>query len=116
MSKRPKLFGRKEPTWAVKGEWSSHATAHEMCSCPGWERRAASAMLVEPCSDSDSSPVEKRVVVPARHAYSHSASRGRRQAAPSLPLSHSQNATASCHATLLTGWSSVCVKPGFRQV
>ena len=50
----------------------------------------------------------KRVVVPARHAYSHSASVGKRQrkAPPRSSVSLLQNAVASCHVTNTTGWAS----------
>ena len=54
------------------------------------------------------SPVLNGVVVPARHAYSHSASVGRRYGLPSFFDSHSQKATACCQLTNVTGSSSPC--------
>ena len=44
-------------------------------------------------------PDQKAVFVPARQAYSDSASVGRRQGLPSLRLSHRQKAAASCQLT-----------------
>src|SRR5262245_47447492 len=74
-----------------------------------------SAMFPTAASPSGSSPLEYFLVVPVRQAYSHSASVGSLYLAPSLWLSHSQNATASFQLTLTTGCSSVCLKPGFCQ-
>src|SRR5262245_61548601 len=64
---------------------------------------------------STASPRMNRLVVPARQAYSHSASVGSRYVRPSFLLSHAQNATASCQFTLTTGWLSFCGWPGSRH-
>src|SRR4051812_42907841 len=48
-------------------------------------------------------PVEKGVVVPARQAYSHSASVGRRYGFLSLACSFLQNSWQSSHETFSTG-------------
>ena len=61
----------------------------------------------------ESSPEENRVVVPARQAYSHSASVGSRYFLPSFLLSQAQKAAASFQLTLTTGCRSVC---SFHQV
>src|SRR5205807_305259 len=54
-------------------------------------------------------------VVPARQAYSHSASVGRRNGLPSRRDSHSQNATARCQVTNVTGSSSVLLTPALPR-
>ena len=53
------------------------------------------------------SPVWYGVVVPARQAYSHSASVGRRKVRPVFADSHSQYATASAQVTSVTAWLSL---------
>ena len=57
-------------------------------------------------------PKAKGIVVPARQAYSHSASVGSRTGLPEWPASHLQKFSASAWLTQVTGWSSVCRKPG----
>src|ERR1017187_9809860 len=61
----------------------------------------------------NASPLQKSVFVPARQAYSHSASVGRRQVLPSFALNHLQNAMASSQLTPVAqgakdpvGWKS----------
>ena len=64
---------------------------------------------------------EKGVWVPAREAYSHSASVGNRYIFPSLRLNHRINAWASFHETQVTGSlllkdSLISPYPGLRQL
>src|SRR3954454_22429662 len=78
--------------------------------------KVASGTLATFSSSAGSSPQKKRVVVPARHANSHSASVGRRYLLPSFLLSQAQNARASFQLTPTTGWSSLrSVRPVMRQ-
>src|SRR5438067_1313834 len=114
MSKRPKAFGRNRPTGAVKTKPSFALIACVQSGC--FSFAVPSDTLPTIASDSRSSPEENRVVRPARQAYSHSASVGKRYVWPSSWLNHSQNATASFQLTFTTGWSSSCLKPGDRQV
>src|SRR5262249_39015531 len=113
MSYRPQAFGLNLPTGAVNTKPSSPRTVVQAGNCPAAE---ASGRFAEPTSDSGSAPVWKRVVLPARQAYSHSASVGSSYFFPSFLLSQSQNATASFHETLTTGWSSACSQPTFFQL
>src|SRR5262249_4997190 len=62
------------------------------------------------------SPKVNLVWEPARQAYSHSASVGKRYFLPSLLLNQSQKATASFQETLTTGCSSDCDQPESFQV
>src|SRR5438270_12718134 len=78
--------------------------------------RASSARLANPFRLASSSPHQNRVVVPARAAYSHSASVGRRYTACVLVSSHLTYARASYQLTQTTGSLSVCAKPGSRQL
>src|SRR5262249_62071558 len=56
------------------------------------------------------------VVVPARHAYSHSASVGRSTARPAIVPTFSQKPFASCHDTLCTGIDSPFVMLGLAPI
>ncbi len=60
---------------------------------------------------SRASPNQKRVRVPARQAYSHSASVGSRYTSCSRPESLRQNAIASCQVTQKTGCSGPVENP-----
>ena len=77
MSYRPKALGLKLPTGAVKAKPSLPAPA---CSRQRGQRSAVSLsnVLAVVKSTDGSSPPGKRVRLPARAAYSHSASVGRR--------------------------------------
>ena len=61
------------------------------------------------------SPVWYGVVVPARQAYSHSASVGRRYGLPSFFESQAQKSTACCQVTNVTGSSSPLVMPNLPR-
>src|SRR5438105_2799423 len=101
MSNRPKALGRNRPTGAVYTYPSRAAIAQVQ---PGYFTFAvASATFATLDNVSGSSPFEKRVVVRARQAYSHSASVGNRYFFPSFRLSQPVNATASFQLTLTTG-------------
>src|SRR5271155_714582 len=104
MSCSPHAFGRNFPTGAVNAYPSEPLIPQ---SLPVAVRKSLSAPLAYFHRSSSSSPKEKRVFVPARHAYSHSASLGRRQVFPPFFESQSQNATASFQLTFTTGCSSV---------
>ena len=67
------------------------------------------------CSAVSVSPVWNGVVVPARQAYSHSASVGRRYGLPSFFDSQSQNSTACCQVTNVTGSSSALLTPSLPR-
>ena len=56
--------------------------------------------------DTSSSPQHHLVVLPARQAYSHSASLGNRYARPSLSLSHWQNTCGWLPSDVRAGSSS----------
>src|SRR5262249_34701771 len=116
MSKRPKSLGLKLPTGA-ENAWPSFQgwNLPSGSASPSFSLSAASPTLAADFRVSALSPLQKRVEVPARHAYSHSASVGSRYFLPSLRLSHSQNLTASFQLTLATGCSSFCSKPEFFQ-
>src|SRR5262245_61795531 len=118
MSHSPHGLGWNSPTGEVNGwpssqDWKSHPPAPpasniflaEASSTLAWPSRLASA-----------SPHQKRVVVPARQACSHCASVGRPYVFFSFALNHSQNLIASYHVRFTAGSSSVCGKPGSRQV
>ena len=77
MSYSPNALGAKLPTGAVKA-WPSLPVP--ACSRQRGQRSAASRskVLAVRSSTSGSSPAGKRVRVPPRAAYSHSASVGRR--------------------------------------
>src|ERR1700722_5521769 len=89
MSNRPQAFG------------SFIATE---CVCP----LLLSAYQPATAIAASASPVLYCPLVPARQAYSHSASVGRRYVFPSIWLSFLQNATASNHDACSTGRSSPC--------
>src|SRR5262245_28240546 len=77
--------------------------------------RARSHRFATGFKSSGAFPLMNRVVVPARQAYSHSASVGRRYLRPSFLLNQVQNACASCQLILTTGCFSFCGYPGLRQ-
>src|SRR5579862_8215063 len=62
------------------------------------------------------SPQYRACVVPARAAYSHSASVGRRNVRPSFAEYQRTYASTSWRFTHTTGSRSVCAKPGLRQL
>ena len=62
-----------------------------------------SAALQCPLPASGSSPHDHAVVLPARQAYYHWASVGRRTVRLALPPSHLQNSAASVQLTQITG-------------
>src|SRR5687767_813800 len=102
MSYSPKALGRKLPTGVVRTDPKG--------------LRFGSAKLANFSRLAASSPEEKRVVVPARHAYSHSASVGKRYVLPSFLVNQAQKAAASFQLTLTTGWRSVCSFHQLSQV
>src|SRR5687768_14120606 len=126
MSYRPHAFGLKLPTGAVNGKPSFHfiGTLY-LCGLPSRRSLAAASHFSSSdwsitfaafSVDSSSSPHQNRVVVPARQAYSRSASVGRRYVRPSFFPSQRQNSWASSHVTLSTGCSSPCFQPTCFQV
>src|SRR5712691_1924833 len=110
MSYKPNGFALKLPTGAVNA-WPSEELRQfghvRRFVVNRWEK-VLSRILSMDTSSWGSLPFQYRVVVPARQAYSHSASVGSRYVFPSLPLSHAQNAFASFQLTLTTGCSIVC--------
>jgi hypothetical protein len=90
MSCRPNAFGAKEPTGA--GERRSQRLP-----------QPSHTVLPVPIS----SPQWRAVVVPARAAYSHSASDGSRYRCPVTCESQALYSSASTRDTSFTGWSSV---------
>src|SRR5205809_856020 len=106
MSCRPKLLARNCPTGAVKGYLSSHDFAHLNREFIDFSE--LSAIFAIRSRSFSSFPPDQRVAVPARQAYSHSASVGRRYVGPSFWLNHLQNSTASYQHTFTTGCASVC--------
>src|SRR5438552_1258318 len=102
MSYSPQALGLYFPTGAVY-TWRSSAL---IVVQEGNLRFAlASATLPMAASPSGSSPLVNNDVVPARQAYSHSASIGRRYRSrpPSEFVIQAQNAVASFQLTLTTG-------------
>src|SRR5207249_9864736 len=77
---------------------------------------AASAVFASLPRPSSLAPLLKRVVVPARQAYSHSASVGSRYVRCSFLLSHWQNSMASCQLTMVTASSLDGFQPGLPQL
>ena len=76
------FLARKSPSFLARSVAQSPST--------GWLRWNTSGSTL---------PVWNLVAVPARQAYSHSASVGNRYGLPSFFVSHSQKATASCQLT-----------------
>src|SRR5579871_5058555 len=97
MSYRPKALGRYDPTAAVRFRNGPFAAAPN-----------GDAPLKFACVEESVLPKWNTVVVPARQAYSHSASVGRRYTRPAFlsagkSESRRQNSTAAYHVTLSTG-------------
>src|SRR5579859_12834 len=113
MSYKPNAFAGFSPTgWVAPGNsYSLRPFGGVTFSPPELSRNQAyvAAWL-------SSSPHQNIVVVPARAAYSHSDSLGRRYAWPVLLLSHATYACASFQLTHTTGSRSVCVNPGDCQL
>ena len=118
------FYGGREPTWSnltLRAVLREHA---RRCARLGWidfHTGLGPSGLGErifACRDDAVSPNENAVWLPARQAYSHSASVGRRYTRPARRSSGSadnrlQNSTASSQLTLSTGWLG---PPWFSEV
>src|SRR5215831_13834347 len=79
-------------------------------------RALESATLAVTQAVAGSSPQYREVVVPARAAYSYSASLGSRHPpSPEIEFNQAMKRFASSKLTQTTGCESSCEKPGFRH-